>query len=139
MADGRNKLQAKVLTPEGPVFEGELVQVSTRTVVGELGILASHTPLLGRLVPHELRLVHSEDNIDSYAAAEGWVEVFANKVTVLIGEATPPDQLDTAALEQRLEDAEQRISESEEDTAARARAEEEKLRAETFLELAKSA
>jgi hypothetical protein len=35
-----------------------------------------------------------------------------------------------------LRDAEQRIAESEEDTAARARAEQEKLRAETFLKLA---
>src|ERR671924_336422 len=119
MADGRNTFKAKVLTPEGPVFEGELERLSTTTVTGELGILARHAPLLGRLVPHELRLVHSEDNVERYAAAEGWVEVFGNKATVLVGEATPPDQLDKAALEQRLRDAEQRIAETEEDTAAR--------------------
>ena len=135
MAD-RQKLKATVLTPEGPVFDGELERISTRTVVGELGILANHAPVLGRLVPHELRLIHSEGETESYAAAEGWVEVFANKVTVLVGEATPPDQLDRAALEELLRDAEQRISESDEDTAARRTAEAEKLRAETFLQLA---
>lgn len=134
-----HKLKAKVLTPEGAVFEGELERLSTRSVVGELGILASHAPLLGRLVPHELRLVHDEGNVERYAAAEGWIEVFANQATVLVGEATPPDQLDTSALQERLRDAEQRISESEEGTAARDRAEQEKLRAETFLQIASEA
>ena len=41
MAD-EHKLEAEVLTPEGEVFDGELQQVSTRTSVGEVGILANH-------------------------------------------------------------------------------------------------
>ena len=32
----RGKLEAQVLTPEGEVFSGELVQLSTRTAVGEV-------------------------------------------------------------------------------------------------------
>ena len=45
-----------VLTPTGELFAGEVQQVSTRTVDGEIGILANHQPLLGRLEPSELRL-----------------------------------------------------------------------------------
>lgn len=138
MAAGEKKLQARVLTPEGPIFEGELERLSTRTVVGEIGILANHAPVLGRLVPHELRLVHSENEVDTYAAAEGWVEVFANRATVLVSEATEPGKLDTGVLQEKLRDAEQRISESEEDSASRASAEQDKLRAETFLRIAEA-
>ena len=35
----------------GEVFNGELVQLSTRTAVGEVGILARHAPMVARLVP----------------------------------------------------------------------------------------
>jgi F-type H+-transporting ATPase subunit epsilon len=140
MAD-EHKLRAQVLTPEGKVFEGELYQLSTRTTVGEVGIRARHAPMLARIVPHELRLFESESdfqsgNAESYAAAEGWLEVFANKATVLLGEAKDPSALDTSELKSRLDEAEQRLKESDEDSAAHERAGNDKARAEAFLELA---
>ena len=47
---GENTLHAKVLTPEGEVFDGDVEQLSTRTAVGEIGILANHVPVLARLL-----------------------------------------------------------------------------------------
>jgi F-type H+-transporting ATPase subunit epsilon len=93
-----HKLRAQVLTPEGEVFDGEVEQLSTRTSVGDIGILANHAPLVGRLVPAELRLHVSGGETIRYAQAEGWLEVFANKAVVLIGEAIPPDELDPGEL-----------------------------------------
>ena len=119
MAAEHDKLEAQVLTPEGEVFSGELVQLSTRTSVGEVGILARHAPMLARLVPAELRLHISETETERYAQGEGWLEVFANRARVLIAEAIPPDELDRSDLEQRLKEAEQRLEESEEGTADR--------------------
>jgi F-type H+-transporting ATPase subunit epsilon len=137
MAEGQNKLQAEVLTPEGQLFKGELTQLSTRTTVGEVGILANHVPMLARLVPHELRL-HVEGEVRRYAAAEGWLEVFANKALVMVGEATPPDELDAGSLRSRLEDAEQRLKEAEEDSAAHEEAERDRARVEACLAIAES-
>jgi F-type H+-transporting ATPase subunit epsilon len=131
-----HKLQAEVLTPEGEVFKGELEQLSTRTAVGEVGILANHAPLLARLVPAELRLHLSQGETRRYAQAEGWLEVFANKALVLIGEATPPDELDVSELKERLADAERRLGEAEEGSAAQEQAERDKARAEAFLSVA---
>jgi F-type H+-transporting ATPase subunit epsilon len=133
-----HKLHAQVLTPEGEVFDGEVEQLSTRTAVGEVGILANHAPLVGRLVPAELRLHVSGGETIRYAQAEGWLEVFANKAVVLIGEAIPPDELDPAELRQRVEDAEQRLADAEEGSAAEQQAERDKARAEAFLEVAES-
>ena len=135
MAD-RSKLEAQVLTPEGEVFNGELVQLSTRTAVGEVGILARHAPMVARLVPAELRLHVSEGETRRYAQGEGWLEVFANQARVLIAEAIPPDELDAGELRERLEDAERRLDESEEGSAAQERARREKRRFEAFLEIA---
>ncbi|MGZ5332024.1 MAG: ATP synthase F1 subunit epsilon [Solirubrobacterales bacterium] len=132
-------LHAEVLTPEGKVFEGEVRQLSTRTAVGEIGILANHVPVLARLRPTELRLHLSEDETQRYAQAEGWLQVFANRAMVLVGECVPPDELDTEGLRERVRDAEQRLGESEEGSAAYDRAERDKERAEAFLRVAGSA
>jgi F-type H+-transporting ATPase subunit epsilon len=138
VADGHDTLEAQVLTPEGEVFSGELVQLSTRTSVGEVGILARHIPMIARLVPAELRLHISDSETESYAQGEGWLEVFANRARVLIAEAIPPDQLDVGELRQRLEDAEGRLREAEEGSAAQEQAERERARAEAFIQIAEN-
>jgi F-type H+-transporting ATPase subunit epsilon len=137
MAEG-NKLEAEVLTPEGEVFSGELRMLSTRTTVGEVGILAEHVPMIARLVPAELRLHKSDSDVETYAQGEGWLEVFANKARVLIAEALSPDELDVSDLKRRLEDAEQSLSEAEEGSAAAEQAERERARAEAFIKIAES-
>lgn len=137
MAD-EHRFEAEILTPEGEVFRGELWQLSTRTSVGEVGIRARHAPIVARLVPHELRLYESEGSEPDarFAQGEGWLEVFANRARVLIAEAVEPDKLDAGDLKSRLEDAEQRISEAEEGSAAEEQAVRDKARAEAFLEIA---
>ena len=128
--------EVEVLTPEGEVFSGEVRQVSTRTAVGEIGILANHAPLLAALKPTELRLHLSESETRRYAQAHGWLQVFGNHARLLIEEAIDPADLDPAALKEQLADAEQRLAESEEGSGARSRAEKDRDRAEAFLSIA---
>ena len=133
---GDNKLEAEVLTPEGEVFSGELQMVSTKTTTGEIGILANHIPLIARLLPSELRLHKSDSEVETYAQGEGWLEVFANRVRVLVSEVKAVDELDTADLKRRLEEAEQAASEAEDGSAAAEQAERERARCEAFLKIA---
>jgi F-type H+-transporting ATPase subunit epsilon len=135
---GEHKLEAEVLTPEGEVFKGELQMLSTRTAVGEVGILAEHIPMVARLVPAELRLHKSDSDVETYAQGEGWLEVFANRARVLIAEAIPPADLDVSDLRRRLDDAEQRLDGAEEGSAAAEQAERERARAEAFIAIAES-
>ena len=135
MADEGHTLDAQVLTPEGEVFSGDLRQLSTRTAVGEVGILARHAPMVARLVPAELRLHTPDGEVQRYAQGEGWLEVFANRARVLIA----PDQLEAGELRERLEEAEQRLSDAEEGSAAHELAEREKARVQAFLEIAENA
>lgn len=133
---GENKLEAEVLTPEGPVFSGELRMLSTRTAVGEVGILAEHVPMIARLVPSELRLHKSDSEVERYAQGEGWLEVFANRARVLVAEVRSPDELDVGELRGRLEAAEQSLKEAEEGSAAAEQAERERARCEAFIKIA---
>lgn len=129
-------VDVEVLTPEGEVFNGEVRQVSTRTAVGELGILANHAPLLAALKPAELRLHISDSETKRYAQAHGWLQVFGNHAKLLVEEALAPEDLDVATLKEQLADAEQRLKESEDGSGARARAEKDRDRAEAFLAIA---
>jgi F-type H+-transporting ATPase subunit epsilon len=133
---GEAKFEVEVLTPEGEVFNGEVRQVSTRTAGGEIGILANHAPLLAALRPAELRLHLSESETVRYAQAHGWLQVFGNSARLLVEEAIAPDELDPARLKEQLADAEQRLGEADEGSAARGRAEKDRDRAEAFLTIA---
>jgi len=129
-------VDVEVLTPEGEVWSGEARQISTRSEVGELGILANHAPLLAALRPTELRLHLSESETKRYAQAHGWLQVYGNRARLLLEEAIPPEDLDGGTLKEQLSDAEQRLSESEEGSADHARAQKDKDRAEAFLTIA---
>jgi F-type H+-transporting ATPase subunit epsilon len=133
---GETRFEVEVLTPEGEVFNGEVRQVSTRTAVGEVGILANHAPLLAALKPTELRLHVSESETKSYAQAHGWLQVFGNHARLLVEEAIPPEELDSGKLKEQLADAEQRFGEAEEGSGAAGRAAKDRDRAEAFLAIA---
>ena len=130
------KFLVEVLTPEGEVFNEEVEQISTRTGVGSLGILARHQPLLGLLEPTELRLYRSESDVVSFAQGEGYVQVTPERVLLLVEEATPPDELDTSDLQEKVRQAEEEMSSADEDSEQHRRAARDKKRWEAFLRVA---
>jgi F-type H+-transporting ATPase subunit epsilon len=133
----RTPFQVEVLTPEGEAFNDEVEMVSTRTSVGSIGILANHEPLLGMLDPTELRLYKSDSDVIRYAQGEGFLQVYGNRVLLLVDEVFEIDDLDSGNLEDRLRRAVEEIESSEEGTEERRAAEREQRRYEAFLELAK--
>jgi F-type H+-transporting ATPase subunit epsilon len=137
LASGETPFEVEVLTPEGEVFNGEVVQVSTRTMRGEIGVLANHSPVLAALKPTELRLYTSAGSEpERYAQAHGMMQVFGNKVQILVEEALSEDELDTAKLQEEHSDAEQRFSEADEGSAAQRTAQKDLDRTEAFLKIA---
>jgi F-type H+-transporting ATPase subunit epsilon len=129
------KFQVEVLTPEGEVFSEEVEMVSTRTVVGSIGVLANHAPVLAMLDPTELRLYKSESDVVSFAQAEGYLQVGDNRVMILVEEAHDPDSLDSGDLKERLERAESEFEDAEEDSEGRRVAERDIRRLKRFLEI----
>ena len=131
-----DRFKVEVLTPEGEVFSDEVEMVSTRTTVGSIGILAHHQPLLGMLEPTELRLYKSESEIVRFAQAEGYVQVSADRVLVLVEEAIPADQIDTASQQEKLKRAEQELASAEDGSEQARVAAAARRRAEVFLGIA---
>jgi F-type H+-transporting ATPase subunit epsilon len=128
-----SKFPVEVLTPEGEVFSDEIEMLSTFTVVGSVGILANHQPLLAMLEPTELRLYRSEDDIVRFAQAEGYLQFVDNRALVLVEEAIAPEQLDRPGLHEKLKEARASAERAAEDSEERARALRDTKRYEAFL------
>jgi len=128
--------RVEVLTPEGEVFNDEVEMLSTRTTVGSIGILANHQPILAMLDPTELRLYKSESDVVRFAQGEGYLQVVNNRALVLVEDATPPDRLDTADLQDRLRRAEDAYDRAEDDSEEKRTAARDRRRYEAWLEVA---
>src|SRR3712207_1649789 len=131
----RTKFPVEVLTPEGEVFNEEVEMVSTRTSVGSIGVLANHAPLMAILDPTELRLYRSDNDYESFAQGEGYLQVVDNRALVLVEEAHKPDEIDRNDVESRLKEARDALERAEEDSEERSRYERNIKRYEVFLEV----
>ena len=130
------KFGVEVLTPEGEVFNDEVEMVSTRTVIGSIGILANHEPLLAMLDPTELRLYRSDSEIVHLAQGEGYLQMIDNHALILVEEAVDPGTLDASTLRDRLRQAESEAESAEEGSERRRVAQRDQRRYEAFLRIA---
>ena len=136
---GESTFTVEVLTPEGEVFNGEVIQLSTRTVTGEIGVLARHVPVLAALTPNLLRLKISDSETKKYAQSHGTLQVFANHAQVLLEEAIPPEELDVQALEAEKEAAEAKLADDSSGDAVIEDAKRDLERVNAFLEISRGA
>ena len=133
----RNRFNVEVMTPEGSVFNDEVEMVSTRTVTGSIGLLAGHQPLLGQLVPTELRLYRNENDVVNLAQGEGYVQVAGDgSVLLLVEEADEPGSLDVALLREKVAEAERDLAAAEEGREAAVVAARDIRRYSTFIDIA---
>ncbi len=130
------KFPVEVLTPEGEVFSDEVEMLSTVTIVGSIGILAHHEPVLATLEPTELRLYRSEGDIVRFAQAEGYLQFVENRALVLVEEAIAPEQIDRATFETKLAEARTAAERAGPDSEEYARAQRDIRRYEAFLAVA---
>jgi F-type H+-transporting ATPase subunit epsilon len=129
------KFQVEVLTPDGEVFNDEVEMVSTRTTLGQIGVLANHAPLLATLEPTELRIYKTESEIVRFAQGEGYLQVGGNHAMLLIQDAIAPEELNASELRERLSEAERELEQAGDDTERRRVAERERKRHEAFIRI----
>ena len=128
----------QIMTPEGPAYEGTAEMVSTRTLVGSIGIRANHEPLMAMLDPTELRIYESETEIKRFAQGDGFLQMAENSLLMLVEEAIPVEELDVADLTAKQEEAQSRLDAADDGSAQKERAERDVHRWTRYLEIANS-
>jgi F-type H+-transporting ATPase subunit epsilon len=102
------KLNVVVLTPVKEVLRMEADMVVAPSVVGQVGILPEHRPYLADLKPGvvEVRSAHGNEKL---AVSVGFIEVGHNNVRILTESAEAPQEIDVAAAEKAVSDAEAKL------------------------------
>ncbi len=103
------KLRVDIVTAERLVYAGEADLVLAPGAEGQLGILPSHAPLLAELDSGEL-VIRSGEREEEMALTGGFIEVFANRVTVLASTAEQAGEIDRERAERALARAQERIA-----------------------------
>ncbi len=84
-------LQVQVLTPEGPVYDGEVASVVAPAIDGSLGILPRHAPLITALGEGQLKLKDKSGAVTLWRVEGGFLEVLNNHISVLAEKAEATD------------------------------------------------
>ncbi|MGQ7246214.1 F0F1 ATP synthase subunit epsilon [Halomonas sp. V046] len=92
-------IQCEIVSAETSVYSGSAEQVVAAGIMGDLGILAGHTPLLTELAPGPVRVLHEGGQEDHFYVSGGFIEVQPEKVIVLADTAVRAADLDEAAAE----------------------------------------
>jgi len=119
----------EVVTPEQSLYAGGARSVVLATSDGALTVLDGHTPLVGDVVPCELRVEEAEGNVQRLAVHGGFLQVdtspgaaeplaegdgplpgLSTRVTVLAGVAERAEEIDVARAESAKDTSAQRLA-----------------------------
>jgi len=95
MAGSSTVMQVEVVSPERVLYSGEATMVITRTLGGgDIAFLPGHAPFLAALTECHTRITRADGRVLDVAVHGGFVEVSANKVSLLSDQAELGDQID---------------------------------------------
>ncbi|MBS2038665.1 ATP synthase F1 subunit epsilon [bacterium] len=104
-------LTVEVVTPEAMKFTGEARQVQLPGVLGEMGVLPNHEPLVTMLNPGVVE-VRSPEGTKIFAVAQGFATIANNKVACLVDDAVEAGKVDTAKVSDLVAKLERELAES---------------------------
>lgn len=118
-----SKLHFDLVSPERLLMSADVDQVDVPGSEGDLGILANHAPVMTTLRPGVLTIQTQGKAGEKFFVRGGFAEVTASGLTVLAEEAMPLAELDKAALDLRIKNAEEDVADAK-DPATREKAQE---------------
>lgn len=115
-------LQVELVSADRVVWAGEASEVLTRTLEGEIGILAGHTPLLGALAPGTVEIRSTDDARTLAAVDGGFISVAKDHISILAARVLLADEIDVEAARSDLSEAEEAERSTSGDETAKVRA-----------------
>jgi F-type H+-transporting ATPase subunit epsilon len=80
-------LTVNLVAADHEVWSGEASLVVAKTVIGEIGIMTGHEPILGVLAAGEVRITLEDGNKIIANAQDGFLSVEGDVVTIVAGNA----------------------------------------------------
>ena len=101
-------MRLEIITAEREVFADDVDIVVAPGVEGQLGILPHHAPLMTALQPGEI-LIRKAGEPSYLAVSGGFMEVMANKVTILAEACEYSEEISEERAQEAMERAQERM------------------------------
>lgn len=94
----------EIITPLEVVYRGEAEFVKLRTIVGDMGILAHHAPLVSELVLGQM-MIRTEDKVEeNFFISGGFLEISKEKTVILADDAMNVKDIDVVVAKREVEE-----------------------------------
>ena len=106
MADTHPKFDVSLVTPDGPVFQGEAEMLIVPGAAGEIGVLARHAPLVATLKAGSTRVhLGGNEGVLEFATGPGFFKVETDTALALVDDAVNVKEIDDARAQAQLDAA----------------------------------
>lgn len=76
----------KISSPDGDIFNGDVLSLRLRSALGDIAIMAGHIPFYSYILPCECKIELDESNTKCIKLKSGVISVTSDIVTLLTGE-----------------------------------------------------
>jgi len=104
-----------IVSAEAEIWSGTAKMLFAPAVMGEVGVMPRHAPLLTKIKPGEVRVINEEDEEEFFYVSGGMLEILPSGVTVLADTAQRAHDLDEAAALEAKEQAEKMLQDRKDD------------------------
>ena len=80
-------LQVSLVSAEEEIWSGEASLVVAKTVIGEIGFMAGHSPVLAILAPGQVRITRTDDTRVIADTKDGFLSMENDVVTIVASTA----------------------------------------------------
>lgn len=108
-------MTVEIVSAESEIYSGTAKMFFAPAVMGDVGVLPKHTPLLTKIRPGEVRVINEDDEEEFFYVSGGMLEILPSGVTVLADTAQRARDLDEAAALEAKERAEKALADRKDD------------------------
>ena len=109
----------ELVSPERLLISAEVQQVTVPGTEGLFTVMPNHAPVLSTLRPGVVEVVTAEGSAERIFVRGGFAEVNNAGLTVLAEVAIPLAELDSAALDEQMRNAEEDVADAQDDEKRR--------------------
>src|SRR5687767_8067098 len=109
----------ELVSPERLLISAEVQQVTVPGTEGLFTVMPNHAPVLSTLRPGVVEVVTAEGSAERIFVRGGFAEVNNAGLTVLAEVAIPLAELDSAALDEQVRNAEEDVADAQDDETRR--------------------
>ena len=113
-----DKFKLEILTPNGEIFNGEVLSVTVPGEEGEFGVLAGHASMTTLLTSGVIDVEKEDKSVEAIVINWGVVQVDEEKVIILVEGAAAIRGANESEIAQALADAKQLINDVADSSSA---------------------